>query len=75
MNSNGRTLLIGDPIKVSKEAQRMPGADTQRQNLENSGKPKSIPGHGTYPADIPSEQVAKSALQAEFSAAGKGPAC
>ena len=42
---NGRRLLIGDTTKVSKEAKKMPGVKTLRQESENSGKPKYIRGH------------------------------
>jgi hypothetical protein len=42
---NGRRLLIGDTTKVSKEAQKMPGVKTLRQESENSGKPEYIRGH------------------------------
>jgi hypothetical protein len=42
---NGRRLLIGDTTKVSKEANRMPGVKTLRQESQNSGKPEYIRGH------------------------------
>lgn len=42
---NGRKGIIGDTTKVSKEAQRMPGVKTLRQESENSGKPEYIRGH------------------------------
>jgi hypothetical protein len=42
---NGRRLMIGDTTKVSKEAQKMPGVKTLRQESENSGKPEYIRGH------------------------------
>jgi hypothetical protein len=37
--------LIGDTIKLIKEAQRMPGVKILRQESENSGKPEYIRGH------------------------------
>lgn len=40
-----RRLLIGDTTKVSKEAKKMPGVKTLRQESENSGKPDYIRGH------------------------------
>jgi hypothetical protein len=42
---NGRRLMIGDTTKVSKEARKMPGVKTLRQESENSGKPDYIRGH------------------------------
>jgi hypothetical protein len=42
---NGRILLIGDGIKVSKEAKKMPGVKKLRQESENSGKGEYIFGH------------------------------
>ncbi|MDI6795099.1 MAG: transposase, partial [bacterium] len=42
---NGRALLIGDGIKVSKEAKKMPGVKSLHQDSENSGKAKYIYGH------------------------------
>lgn len=42
---NGRRLMVGDTTKVSKEAQKMPGVKTLRQESENSGKPDYIQGH------------------------------
>ena len=45
MEFNGRRILIGDSTKVSKEAKKMPGVKTLRQESENSGKAKYIRGH------------------------------
>ncbi|MBU1486970.1 hypothetical protein KKH56_02820 [bacterium] len=42
---NGRPLLIGDGIKISKEAKKMPGVKSLHQDSENSGKAKYIFGH------------------------------
>jgi hypothetical protein len=42
---NGRRLIIGDTTKVSKEAKKMPGVKTLRQESQNSGKPEYIRGH------------------------------
>jgi hypothetical protein len=41
----GRHLIVGDGIKVSKEAQKMPGVKKLHQESENSGKPPYIYGH------------------------------
>jgi metallophosphoesterase superfamily enzyme len=40
-----RPVLIGDNIKVAKEAQRMPGVKKLHQDSENSGKSEYIFGH------------------------------
>jgi len=42
---SGRYVLIGDGIKVPKEAQKMPGVKKLRQESDNSGKPEYISGH------------------------------
>lgn len=42
---NGRNLLVGDGIKISKEAQKMPGVKKLHQDSENSGKAETIKGH------------------------------
>jgi hypothetical protein len=42
---NGRLLLIGDGIKVCKEAKKMPGVKKLHQDSENSGKGEYIHGH------------------------------
>lgn len=42
---NGRLLLIGDGIKVCKEAKKMPGVKRLHQDSENSGKGEYIDGH------------------------------
>ncbi len=41
----GRALLIGDGIKVSKEAKKMPAVKSLHQDSENSGKAQYIRGH------------------------------
>ena len=41
----GRSLLIGDGIKVAKEAHKMPGVKSLHQNSENSGKSPYMRGH------------------------------
>lgn len=43
--SCGRRILIGDGIKVAKEAKRMPGVKKLHQDSENSGKAAWISGH------------------------------
>ncbi len=40
-----RYLLVGDGIKVSKEAEKMPGVKRLHQESENSGKASYIYGH------------------------------
>ena len=40
-----RYLLIGDGIKIAKEAQKMPGVKKLHQESNNSGKPEYIQGH------------------------------
>ncbi|MBE0525250.1 MAG: hypothetical protein IBX40_13110 [Methanosarcinales archaeon] len=42
---NGRPLLIGDGIKVCKEAKKMPGVKYLHQDSDNSGKGEYIYGH------------------------------
>jgi hypothetical protein len=42
---DGRCLLIGDGIKISKEAEKMPGVKRLHQESDNSGKPEYILGH------------------------------
>lgn len=42
---NGRLLLIGDGIKVVKEAHQMPGVKSLHQDSQNSGKSAYIKGH------------------------------
>jgi hypothetical protein len=42
---NGRRLMLGDTTKVIKEARKMPGVKTLRQESQNSGKPEYIRGH------------------------------
>jgi len=42
---NGRILLIGDGIKICKEATKMPGVKKLHQDSENSGKGAYILGH------------------------------
>lgn len=40
-----RIILVGDHIKISKEARRMPDIQTLHQDSENSGKGEFIEGH------------------------------
>jgi hypothetical protein len=40
-----RYLLVGDGIKIAKEAQKMPGVKKLHQESVNSGKPEYIYGH------------------------------
>ncbi len=42
---NGRILLIGDGIKVCKEAKKMPGVKRLHQDSDNSGKGEYVWGH------------------------------
>jgi hypothetical protein len=42
---DGRLVLAGDGIKVSKEAEKMPGVKRLRQESDNSGKASYIYGH------------------------------
>jgi len=42
---NNRLLLIGDGIKISKEALKMPGVKRLHQDSDNSGKGATIWGH------------------------------
>ena len=42
---DGRALLLGDGVKVSKEARYMPGVKKQHQESEDSAKPEWIFGH------------------------------
>ena len=42
---SGAFVLVGDGIKVAKEASRMPGVKKLHQESENSGKPSWILGH------------------------------
>lgn len=42
---NGRALLIGDGIKVCKEAKKMPAVKPLHQDSDNSGKAEFILGH------------------------------
>ena len=42
---NGRAVLLGDGIKVSKEAKRMPGVKSLHQDSDDSGKPEFFLGH------------------------------
>ncbi|QTA87596.1 hypothetical protein [Desulfonema magnum] len=42
---NGRPLLIGDGIKITKESSKTPGVKSLRQDSENSGKGEHIKGH------------------------------
>lgn len=42
---NGRYLIAGDGIKISKEAKKMPGVKRLHQESDNSGKAPYIYGH------------------------------
>jgi hypothetical protein len=42
---NGRVILIGDHIKISKEGRRMPAIEKLHQESQNSGKGAFIEGH------------------------------
>ena len=42
---DGRLLLAGDGIKISKEAEKMPGVKKLHQESDNSGKAPYIYGH------------------------------
>jgi hypothetical protein len=42
---DGRLVIVGDGIKISKEAERMPGVKRLHQESENSGKAPYIYGH------------------------------
>lgn len=42
---NGRHLIAGDGIKISKEARKMPGVKRLHQESDNSGKSPYIYGH------------------------------
>ncbi len=42
---DGRCLVVGDGIKISKEAKKMPGVKKMHQESSNSGKPSYITGH------------------------------
>jgi len=42
---DGRLLLAGDGIKISKEAEKMPGVKRLHQESDNSGKAAYIYGH------------------------------
>lgn len=42
---NGHLLMVGDGIKISKEAKKMPGVKKLHQESENSGKASFIFGH------------------------------
>jgi hypothetical protein len=42
---DGRLLLAGDGIKISKEAEKMPAVKRLHQESENSGKAPYIYGH------------------------------
>jgi hypothetical protein len=42
---NGKVILIGDHIKISKEGRRMPAIENLHQESQNSGKGTFIAGH------------------------------
>jgi len=54
-----RYILIGDGIKISKEAQKMPGVKRLHQESDNSGKPEYIYGHHHGVLGILAGQVKK----------------
>lgn len=45
MEFEGRILLIGDGIKIAKEARKMPGVKSLHQDSNNNSKKASIRGH------------------------------
>jgi len=45
VNSNGRTIILGDHTFVPKDGRRMPGVVTLRQNSETQSKPSYFRGH------------------------------
>lgn len=45
LHIDGRLLLAGDGIKISKEAEKMPGVKRLHQESDNSGKAPYIYGH------------------------------
>jgi hypothetical protein len=42
---DGKVILIGDHIKISKEGRRVPAIEKLRQESQNSGKGTFIEGH------------------------------
>jgi len=42
---DGRLVIVGDGIKISKEAEKMPGVKRLHQESDNSGKAPYIYGH------------------------------
>lgn len=42
---NGRVIMLGDGIKVSKEGKKMPSVKSLHQESENNSKPEYIMGH------------------------------
>lgn len=59
---NGRYLLIGDGIKIPKEAQKMPGVKKLHQESDNSGKPEYMYGHHHGVLGILAGEVKKTLL-------------
>jgi hypothetical protein len=60
----GRYLLAGDGIKISKEAEKMPGVKKLHQESDNSGKAKFIYGHHHGVVGILAGWVKKNLLRA-----------
>jgi len=59
---DGRFLIAGDGIKISKEAQKMPGVKRLHQESDNSGKAPYIYGHHFGALGIVSGWVKKTVL-------------
>lgn len=59
---DGRLLLSGDGIKISKEAEKMPGVKKLHQESDNSGKAPFIYGHHHGVIGILSGWVKKTVL-------------
>lgn len=59
---DGRLLLAGDGIKISKEAKKMPGVKKLHQESDNSGKAPYIYGHHHGVIGILAGRVKKTVL-------------
>ncbi len=59
---DGRCILIGDGIKISKEAEKMPGVKKLHQESDNVGKPEYIYGHHHGVLGILAGEVKKTLL-------------
>jgi len=59
---DGRMILAGDGIKISKEAEKMPGVKRLHQESDNSGKAPYIYGHHWGVIGILAGQVKKNLL-------------